>query len=120
MLTDLNEDNFVLFAMHCYDNPQCRSTEEFENDLKRFGYLRKLFNRYEYGELKHRLILNHIIILANVFGIENTVKMLYFKISEKHHNTLRTFLVYLRYQYDTDYETPYDPIVLEGLAKDDS
>ena len=120
MITELNEDNFVLFAMHNYDNPQCTSTNEFEDDLQRFKYLRKLFNRYENGDLQHRLILNHIIVLANVFGIENAVLMLYFKINEKHHNSLRTFLAYLRYIYDTDYATPYDPIIVEALIKDDN
>ena len=120
MITELNEDNFVLFAMKHYDNPQCTSTQEFEDDLQRFKYLRKLFNRYENGDLQHRLILNHIIVLANVFGIENVVPMLYFKLGEKHHNTLRTFLVYLGYIYDTDYETPFDEKIVEALRKDDN
>lgn len=91
----LSEDNFLLYAMHHYDNPQCHSVEEFEDDLKRFLYLRKLFNRYStVGELRERLILNHIIVVYNVFG-DGATKMLFYKIEEKFWNVLATFLVYL-------------------------
>lgn len=81
--------------MHYYDNPQCTTIEEFETDIKRFMYLRKLFARYHNsGELKERLILNHIIVLYNVFGIIAT-DFLFFKIDKEFWNILATFLIYL-------------------------
>jgi hypothetical protein len=91
----LNDDNFILYAMHHYDNPQCHSIQEFEEDLKRFLYLKKLFSRYKInGELRERLILNHIIVLYNLFG-DSTTEMLFHKIEEEHWPALATFLVYI-------------------------
>lgn len=95
MFEKLNNDNFVLFAMHNYDNPQCHAVEEFEEDVKRFLYLKKLFSRYRAsGELRERLILNHLIILYNIFG-EQTTRMLFFKLEEHDWSALTTFLVFL-------------------------
>ena len=95
MHEQLTEKNFLLVAMHHYDNVQCTSIAEFEQDIKRFNYLNKLFNRYHNkNELKERLILNHIIILTNVFG-EVVVDLLFFKTDEKYWSYLATFLVYL-------------------------
>jgi hypothetical protein len=96
MLSDkLCENNFLLYAMHHYDNPQCHSLEEFEEDLKKFLYLKKLLSRYKKdGELRERLILNHIIVLYNVFG-DAATNMLFYKIDEECWNSLVTFLVYL-------------------------
>lgn len=91
----INESNFLLIAMHHYDNSQCTSIAEFEEDLKRFGYLKKLFSRYyDNKDLKERLIINHIIVLHNLFGIV-TIEMLFFKIDKDHWDALATFLVYL-------------------------
>ena len=91
----LNDDSFLLYAMHHYDNPQCHSVQEFEEDLKRLLYLKKLFSRYKNnGELRERLILNHIIVLYNIFG-EETTRMLFYKIDESCWDALATFLVYL-------------------------
>ena len=91
----LNESNFLIYAMHHYDNTQCYSLNEFEDDLKKFLYLKKLLSRYKNnGELKERLILNHIIVLYNLFG-DATTKMLFYKIDEDCWDTLITFLVYL-------------------------
>ena len=76
----LDESNFLLYAAKHYDNPQCFDTIEFYEDLKRFKYIKRLFNRYiEDGELKERLILNHIVILFNLFGVEPTIRMLFLK-----------------------------------------
>lgn len=95
LMEKLNENNFILYCMHNYDNPQCHSIEEFEEDLKRFLYLRKLLSRYKRnGELKERLILNHIIVLYNVFG-EATLNLLLYKVEEELWDSLVTFLVYL-------------------------
>lgn len=91
----LSEENFVLYAMKHYDNPQCQTVQEFEEDLKRFLYLKKLFARYKKnGDLKERLILNHIIVLYNIFG-EALTNMLFFKIEEEYWPALITFLIYL-------------------------
>lgn len=95
MTEKLTENNFLLFAMHHYDNPQCHSVVEFEEDMKRFLYLKKLFTRYSQNEeLRERLILNHIIVLYNIFGDAATT-MLFYKLEEKYWRSLVTFLVYL-------------------------
>lgn len=91
----LTENNFLLFAMHHYDNPQCHSVSEFEEDVKRFLYLKKLFTRYYVNDdLKERLVINHIIVLYNIFG-DATTNMLFYKVEEKYWPALVTFLVYL-------------------------
>lgn len=95
----LGESTFLLYAAKYYDNPQCGSVEEFEEDLKRFQYLRKLFGRYKQtGEIKERLILNHLIILFNCFGVETT-PMLFMKL-EEHHEYLKPFVEYLNFMPD--------------------
>lgn len=95
MVEKLNENNFLLFAMNHYDNPQCHSLEEFDEDLKKFLYLKKLISRYKKdNDLKERLILNHIIVLYNVFGIDAT-RMLFYKIDKEYWDVLVTFLIYL-------------------------
>jgi len=92
----LGESTFLLYAAKYYDNPHCSDTAEFEEDLKRFQYLRKLFGRYKQtGELKERLILNHLIVLYNLFGLETT-NMLFMKL-EEHHEYLKPFVEYLNY-----------------------
>lgn len=91
----LNENNFVLYAMHHYDNPQCHSVHEFEEDLKKFLYLKKLLSRYKNtGELKERLILNHIIVIYNIFG-DAATRMLFYRVDKYCWDSLTTFLVYL-------------------------
>lgn len=82
--------------MNCYDNPSCHDIAEFEEDIKRFQYLAKLFKRYkQFGDLRERLILNHLIVLYNVFGLR-TSNMLYMKL-EGYHEYLKPFLDYLNY-----------------------
>ena len=101
MQEKLNDANFLIYAMHNYDNPQCHSVAEFEDDLKKFIYLKKLIYRYKNaGELRERLILNHIIVLYNIFG-EATTKMLFYKIEEELWPQLITFLVYLNRMPET-------------------
>ena len=90
----IDDDNFILFAAKHYDNPQCYDSEEFYDDLKRFKYLKRLFGKYEEsGELRERLILNHLIILYNVFG-DVTTKMLFYKL-EEYYSYLLPFMVLL-------------------------
>ena len=97
MIDDLNDDNFLIFAMKCYDSPKCIMSE-FEEDLKRIKYIKRLIKRYRTtGELKERLILNHLIILSNVFGTKNAVRMLFYKIDKEDYNILKTFLIFLGY-----------------------
>ena len=89
----LNNTNFLLYAAKHYDNPQCYDTQEFYDDLKRFKYLKRLFNRYkETGEIKERLIINHLQILYNLFGVEPTTRMLFFTL-KSHHECLKPFLI---------------------------
>ena len=97
MIDDLNDDNFLMFAIKAYDKPNCIMSE-FEDDLKRLKYVKRLINKYKTkGDLKERLILNHIIILANVFGVQATVRMLFFRLTEDDYATLKTFLLFLDY-----------------------
>ena len=99
MIDKIDESNFVLYAAKNYDNPQCFDTLEFYEDLSRFKYIKRLFNRYEEsGELKERLILNHLIILYNVFG-SATTKMLFFKLNG-HLHLLKPFILLLGFLPD--------------------
>ena len=99
----LTPDNIMMFAMKHYDNPSCVDRKEFLDDMKRFKYLKRLFRKYDTADvLKVRLILNHIIVLANVFGVDASSTLLFFKIEKKHWSTLKTFLVYLHYMPEND------------------
>lgn len=96
MQFNLTKDTFLLYAIKCYDTSGFRGKQEFLEDIKRFRYIKKLLNRFKTsGELKERLILNHIIILYNMFGAEATVKMLFFKLDEIYWAEIKTFLLYL-------------------------
>lgn len=116
----LTESTFLLFASKHYDNPQCSDISEFEEDLKRFQYLRKLFGRYRQdNDLKERLILNHLIIIYNVFGPEAT-NMLFMKLHE-YHDYLKPFVEYLNFmpqiiQYE-DFIVHQDSIVSDPGIK---
>lgn len=93
----LDETNFLLYAAKHYDNPSCFDTLEFYEDLNRFKYLKRLFSRYcETGELKERLIINHIIILYNIFGVHAATKMLFFRLKD-YTNYLKPFLILLNF-----------------------
>jgi len=95
MFDDLNDDNFMMYAMKCYTTPNCLMSE-FEGDIKRTKYLKRLFRRYKVSKsLKERLILNHIILLNNVFGPEPTARILFYRIDERDYDILKTFLCYL-------------------------
>lgn len=97
-MVELNEENFLLYAIKNYDNPECKSMTEFEEDLNRFVYLKRLFRKYhKTGELKERLILNHLITFYNVFGVQSATKILFYRIEPELHYILKTFLVYLNY-----------------------
>lgn len=91
----LKDENFLLIAQALYDNPQCTTDEEFYDDLARMKYLKKLLTRYEEtGELKDRLILNHIVVLNNVFGPTHLPRFLYLKMT-KQFGMIKPFLEFL-------------------------
>ncbi len=127
MFDDLNEENFVMYAVKNYNSPQCIMSE-FEGDIKRTKYLKRLFRRYKISKsLKERLILNHIILLNNVFGPEVTARILFYKIDERDYDILKTFLEYLNIMPETVYgikgkniyssEIPLNPDIAEVLLK---
>ena len=92
----LNDDNFILYVTNIYDNPSRNYEDEYMEDLNRVKYIKRLFFRYDNtGELKTRLILNHMIVLTNVFGNEGASRILFFKSDKKYHSYLKSFLLYL-------------------------
>ena len=93
---DLNEGNFLMFSMKEYNNIQCIDIEEFYDDLKKIKYIKRLFNIYlNDGQLKERLILNHLIVFYNVFPIQAGTRILFYKIEEQFWPMLKTFLIFL-------------------------
>ena len=126
---ELTEENFAIYAMKFYDNPSCKGMVEFEDDLKRFRYLKRLFRKYTAGKgLKERLIVNHLVVLYNLFGTEATTRMLFFKIEKKYWSQLKTFLVFLNVMpigfeivmqgnIFQGYEIPLDEKVSKALEK---
>ena len=92
---ELNEKNYLMFAIKHYDNPQSVTLDDFMEDMKKFKYLKRLLKRYlKTGVLRVNLILNHLIILFNVFG-EGTIPLLMYKLGEEYYSIIKTFLLYL-------------------------
>jgi len=125
---ELNEQNFIMYAIKHYDNPACKGINEFYDDIKRFKYLKRLFKKYKPGlGQKERLILNHIVIIYNLFGMEAATRLLFFKLEPKYWSQLKTFLVYLNVMpigpipvgnfFIERYEIPIDETVSEALGK---
>ena len=95
IFTELNEDNFLLFAIKNYENPQAVTKEDFDKDLNHFKYIKRLLKRYKNsGQLKTHLLLNHFIILYNIFG-EAATPMLFFKIEKELWATMKSFIMFL-------------------------
>lgn len=117
LFEELNSENWVLFASRHYNNSQCTTVDEFYDDLQRFKYLKRLFRRYlTSGDLQERLILNHLIVLYNVFGIEAGNKICFYRIEEEYWPILKTFLVYLNYLPEKEYvDVPLEPRIVETL-----
>ena len=108
----LNDETFLVYAIKNYNNPECTGMSDFEDDVKRFKYLKRLFNRYETSEvLSDRLIINHLIVLYNVFDVAATT-MLFYKTEERHWPILKTFLVFLN-------RMPMEQIVTGGVKDTD-
>jgi hypothetical protein len=113
MIETLDDSNFVLYAAKHYDNPQCYDVEEFHDDLKRFKYLKRLLGKYEdTGELRENLILNHIIVLYNVFG-DAATRMLFFKLVG-YYSYLKPFLVLLDRMPDVLVGVGFSTSVIRG------
>lgn len=108
----LNEDNFLVYAIKHYYNPGSMGLSDLEDDLKRFKYIKRLLNRYQTtGEINERLILNHLVILYNVFG-NATTDMLFFKLDRRYWTDLKTYLVYL-------HRMPLETVVSPGIKETD-
>ena len=118
MFEKITPANWIMFAMRHYVNPQQDGEEEFYEDIKRFKYLKRLFRKYQdNGELKERLILNHIIILSNVFWSRGFWYFVFFKIEQEHWSALKTFLIYLSMIPETEMEEiPMDEYVWKTLS----
>ena len=106
LFDDLNEKNYVHYAMKYYMNNQCTSVEEFNEDLNKVNYVKRLFNRFlETGELRTNLIMNHLIVIYNVFETEAATRMLFFKVEKRFHSILKPFLLFMERL----------PIVVKGI-----
>jgi hypothetical protein len=92
---NLTSENIMLYCMKVYDRPNMLMSE-FKDDMKRFNYLKRLFRRYrKYDELRERLVLNHLVVLYNVFGAEALSRLLFFKMSKDDYSALKTYLIFL-------------------------
>lgn len=106
---DLTGENFIIYAMKAYDKPNMIMSE-FKEDMKRFNYLKRLFRKYQKdGEVREQLVLNHLIVLCNVFGPEIATRMLFFKMTVDEYSALKTFLLFLNYM----------PNVVKGIRGSD-
>lgn len=119
MRIELTEENLFLYAAKHYYNPKYIEAEEFYEDLKRFKYIKRLLNRYlESGNLSERLILNHVIVVFNVFGIEAGLNILELKLEEKHWPLIKPFLIFLKYIRNDQYTNiPMDQTIVDALRK---
>ncbi len=124
----LTNENFLMYAIKNYDNPGCRGLRDFQDDLKRLRYIKRLLGRYrQTGDIKERLVINHLIVFYNVFGVDAASRMLFFKIQESLWPELKTFLVFLHYMPKTvmvsngmnmpESEIPLDAHLVDLLRK---
>ena len=103
MFDNLTKDNIVLYAIKHYHNPSCEGINEFYDDMKRFKYIKRLFRKYkDSGVLKERLILNHIIVLDNLFGADAASTLLFFKLEQEYWPALKSFLTFLSIMPEND------------------
>lgn len=121
IFNELNEDNFLLFAIKHYENPQAVTKEDFDRDLNHFKYIKRLLKRYKNsGQLKTHLLLNHFIILYNIFG-EATTPMLFFKIERELWSAMKSFIVFLgrfpEYPHSDIHDIQVDMLCLTELYK---
>ena len=117
--TELTEDNYVLFAIKYYDNPSAVTKEDFLDDLRRFKYIKRLINKYlKNGEVKLHLLLNHIIIVYNVFN-EAATPLLFFKMDKEYWSIIKSIMIFLeRYpavESDTLKQIPINEQIIKEL-----
>jgi len=119
LFNELNENNFLLYAAKNYYNPRCIDAEEFYDDLNRFKYTKRLISKYnQTGELSERLILNHLIVIFNVFGYPQGIKMLEYKIGMNNWHIIKPFLVFLKAIRNDQYtEVSMEQKVVDSLRK---
>ena len=115
----LTNKNFELYAAQNYNNPECMDVEEFKDDLSRFKYLKRLLRRYaDHDDLQERLILNHLNVIYNVFGIKAANRMIWFKIENEHFHLIKPFLVFLHFLPDGEkVEIGMDRGIVERLRE---
>ena len=121
IFSELNEENFLLFAIKHYENPQAVTREDFEKDLNHFKYIKRLLKRYKgSGELKVHLLINHFIILYNIFG-DATTPMLFFKIERDLWSSVKTLIMFLdklpEFPRCYIHDIPIDPECLRQLKE---
>ena len=116
---ELTEENLFLYAAKHYDNPNFSDVDDFYEDLKRFKYIKRLVNRYlDNNDLAERLIMNHLIVVFNSFGIEAGLNILKLKLDERHWPVIKPFLIFLIYIANTQLtEISMDRNVVERLRK---
>ena len=119
MYEKITSENVMMFAIKHYDNPQCEGEKEFHDDMKRFKYIKRLLRKNkETGIFKERLLLNHIIILNNLFSPEACVTLLLFKIQKEYWSTLKSFLLFLNIIRDDELQhVKEDETILNTLGK---
>lgn len=115
----LSEDTFTIFAARHYYNPTCIDADEFHEDLKRFKYVKRLLNRYlDNNVLSERLILNHLIVIFNVFGVPAGLKLLEYKLDDRHWSVVKPFLIFLKIVENDKYiGIKMDETVVEKLRE---
>ena len=119
VFNELTEKNLFLYAAKHYKNPKFADIDEFYEDLKRFKYIKRLLNRYiESDDLPDRLLLNHFIVVFNMFGIEAALNILELKLEDKHWPVVKPFLIFLNYIKNDEYTgITMDPFVVDRLRK---
>ena len=118
MFENLSNENIVMFALKHYDNPQCEGEKEFHDDMKRFKYIKRLLRKYkDHGVLKERLILNHIIVLNNVFGPDACSTLLLFKIEQEHWPQIKSFLSFLGMLPEKEMGDVHEDLYVSGVLR---
>tara|TARA_B100000287_G_scaffold29051_1_gene27324 strand:+ start:1779 stop:2171 length:393 start_codon:yes stop_codon:yes gene_type:complete len=118
IFNELNDGNFLLFAIRNYENPQAVTKEDFDKDLNHFKYIKRLLKRYKNtGQLKTHLLINHFIVLYNIFG-DATTPMLFYKIEKELWDVMKTFIIFLNKMPDYPKSHIHDiPVDLDCLAE---